>query len=108
MPASQGDGWGSGDGGGGRSWSGAARDWKGRAAGHTELEPGLWAAINTWLRNLDFNPKATGSHKVFPEGDKLKVLLIKDMGMVDRFSGARFSSLNLGDKVLGRTSDQNK
>ena len=75
---------------------------------HTELEPGLWAAINTWPRNLDFNPKATGSHKVFPEREKLKILLIKDMGMVDRFSGERLFSQILETKVLGRTSDQNK
>ena len=72
------------------------------------MEPGLWAAINTWPRNLDFNPKATGSHKVFPEGEKLKILLIKYMGMVDRLSGERLFSQILETKVLGRTSDQNK
>ena len=45
---------------------------------------------------------------MFPEGEKLRILLIKDMGMVDRLSGERLFSQILETKVLGRTSDQNK
>lgn len=67
------------------------------------MEPNLWGAMNTWLRNVDFNPKATGIHKMFPGGEELKVLLINDMKLVHRFSGERLFLGILERKVLGRT-----
>lgn len=67
------------------------------------MEPDFWGTGKSWLRKLDFNPKATGSHKICLGRKDFKVLLVNDMGVVeDRLSGERLFLGILERKVLGR------